>query len=282
VIRKLHVGVSYRLAPNKVIDVIRDVLRSVPGIAPSPVPVVRVIKYGDFSVDYEIRYPLEDFARCIETDAEIMKLLWYHFKRNGIEIPYPVSNVTLRQVTAESIQAEERSRAGELTALLEMVEILTPLSRAELAALVERLDIRCYAAGEVPVRQGEAGDSFYIIKSGRVNVIVETETGEKAIVATLGPGTFFGEMSLLTGALRTASIRVEEDAEFIVIDKESFRSILANNPSIAEALSTILSQRQAGLEAGREKLDASSLEHRERAAYGRILSRIRDFFGLVR
>jgi len=99
------------------------------------------------------------------------------------------------------------------------------------------------------------------------------------MVATLGPGDFFGEMSLLTGEARSASIRVKEDAEFIVIDKESFRSTLVNNPSIAESLSRILAERQAGLEAERERLGASALAGRKDTS-GRLLERIRAFFGL--
>jgi CRP-like cAMP-binding protein len=104
---------------------------------------------------------------------------------------------------------------------------------------------------------------------------------ENAVVATLGPGNFFGEMSLLTGAVRTASIRVKDDAEFIVIDKESFKTTLVNNPSIAESLSQILSARQAGLDAEHERLDTSALERRKKDESGRMLSMIRDFFGLI-
>ena len=86
-------------------------------------------------------------------------------------------------------------------------------------------------------------------------------------------------MSLLTGEARSASIRVKEDAEFIVIDKESFRSTLVNNPSIAESLSRILSERQAGLDAERERLGASAPGGRKDTS-GRLLERIREFFGL--
>jgi CRP-like cAMP-binding protein len=163
---------------------------------------------------------------------------------------------------------------------MENVEIFSLLSKAELKDLVANVSVRTYAAGEMPVRQGEPGDSFYIIKSGRVDVVVEKAAGERAVVATLGPGNFFGEMSLLTGATRTASIHVKEDAEFIVIDKESFGSTLAQNPAIAESLSRILSERQAGLDAGRERLDASALERRKTDASSHILSKIREFFGL--
>jgi small-conductance mechanosensitive channel/CRP-like cAMP-binding protein len=280
-LRRLTVGVSYGVPPNRVKDAVLEVLSSVPGVAKSPAPLIRVTSYGDFTVHYEIRYPLTNFSQLTVTEAEIMNLLWYRFKRSGIDIPMPIRDISIRQVTPESRQAELERQAAEIMGLMEKVEILSPLSKAELKKLVERLSVMPYAAGEVPVRQGQPGDSFYIIKSGRVNVVVEKSSGETSVLATLGPGNFFGEMSLLTGAVRTASIHVTEDAEFIVIDKESFRATLANNPSIAESLSHILSERQAGLDAERERLDASAIERRRRDVSGRLLSRIRDFFGLA-
>jgi small-conductance mechanosensitive channel/CRP-like cAMP-binding protein len=281
VVRTLTVGVSYHIAPNKVKSAVLEVLASTPGVAKRPA-VVRVVSYGDFAVHYEIRYPLADFSTYVDTETEIMNLLWYRFKRSGIEIPMPIRDVTIRQVTPESYQAEKEQQAEEIMGLMEKTEILSPLSKPELKKLVKRLSVMSYAAGEVPVRQGEPGDSFYIIKSGRVDVVVEKSFGESAVVATLGPGNFFGEMSLLTGAARTASILVKEDAEFIVVDKESFRSTLAGNPSIAESMSHILSERQAGLDAERERLDAAGRERRKKDVSGRLLSKMREFFGLVR
>jgi small-conductance mechanosensitive channel/CRP-like cAMP-binding protein len=280
-VRRLTVGVSYAVPPNKVKAAVLDVLASVPGLSKTEPPLVRVTGYGDFAVNYEIRYPLEDFSRSVETDGEIMSLLWYRFKRSGIDIPMPIRDVSVRQMTPESVRLDRERRCEEILSLIEKVEILSPLSKGELRKLVDRLSVKFYAVGEMPVRQGDPGDSFYIIKSGRVNVVVEKSPGETVMVASLGPGNFFGEMSMLTGAVRTASIRVSEDAEFIVIDKESFASTLANNPSIAESLSQILSERQAGLDAGRERLDAASMDRHKRDMSGRMLSKIRNFFGLA-
>jgi CRP-like cAMP-binding protein len=239
-----------------------------------------VVSYGEFTVNYELRYSINDFPAHVEIEAEIMNLIWYKFKRSGIEIPYPIRSIHLKQVTPETQRVDQEHRAEELLALMEKVEILSALSKAELKKLVERVSVKTYAIGEVPVRQGEAGASFYIIKSGRVDVVVEKFPGESAVVATLGPGNFFGEMSLLTGAARTASIHVKEDAEFIVIDKESFGTTLVHNPPIAESLSHILSERQAGLDAERERLDAAGLARHKKDVSGRMLSKIRDFFGL--
>lgn len=278
--RKLTVGVSYDVPPNKARKAILEVLAAVPRVMKEPEPVVRVLNYGDFSIHFELRYAINDFADYVGIEAEIMNLLWYKFRRGGIEIPFPVRHIRVNQVTAETQRADQDRRAREIMAMMEKVEIFSPLSRVELQELVGQVRVKAYATGEAPVRQGEPGNSFYIIKSGRVDVVVEKSSGERAVVATLGAGNFFGEMSLLTGAVRTASIHVKEDAEFIVIDKESFGSVLSDNPSIAEALSHILSERQAGLEAGRERLDAAALERRKKDASGRMLSKIRDFFGL--
>lgn len=278
-VRKLTVGVSYSIPPNRVKDAVAAVLSGIEGVEKHPAPQIRVLNYGDFSINYEIRYEISDFARYIEIDAEIMNLLWYRFKRDGIEIPFPVRNVLLRQVTEQTEQAEQERREEGLLELIGKVDILSPLSRTELKGLAKTVRVEFYAAGEFPVRQGDAGDSFYIIKQGKVDVIVDKSSGETAVVATLGPGDFFGEMSLLTGEARSASIRVKEDAEFIVIDKESFRSTLVDNPSIAESLSRILSERQAGLVAERERLGtATAGRHKETS--GRLLERIREFFGL--
>jgi CRP-like cAMP-binding protein len=183
-------------------------------------------------------------------------------------------------VTPESQQAGQKRRADEITALMENVEIFSPLTKAELKNLIDHAIVMSYAAGEIPIRQGDAGDSFYIIKSGRVDVVVGKSALETAVVATLGAGNFFGEMSLLTGAVRTASIHVKEDAEFIVIDKENFGTTLTRNPSIAESLSQILSERQAGLEAERERLDVVALERRKKDVKRKLLSTMREFFGL--
>ena len=281
-VRNLIVGVSYSTPPNKARNAVLEVLSSVPRVLKFPAPAVRVINYGDFAVQLEIRYSINDFAAHGEIAAEIMNLLWYEFKRNNIEIPYPVRDVQVHQITPETLHIERERRADELMSIMQKVEIFSLLSNAELRDLVSHVTVKTYAVGEIPVQQGEPGNSFYIIKSGRVDVVVEKSSRDKAVVATLGPGNFFGEMSLLTGAVRTASIHVKEDAEFIVVDKVSFGTTLINNPAIAESLSQILSARQAGLDAERERLDASALERRKKDESGEMLSKIKDFFGLAK
>lgn len=279
-VRKLTVGIAYSIPPNAVRKAILEVLASTPGVGTHPPAMVRVASFGDYSVQYEIRFTLIDFGRHVDVEAEIMNLLWYRFKRDQIDIPFPIRHVTMTQLTPETIRDEHERHVAGILKLMEKVDIMAPLSPSERRHLVEDAQVKAYAIGEYPVRQGEAGDSFYIIKKGMVDVIVEKTPGEGMVVASLGTGNFFGEMSLLTGATRTASIRVKDDAEFIVVDRDNFRSVLVKNPSIAESMSHILAERQAGLDAQREKLDSAAVARRKQDASGKLLHNIRNFFGL--
>jgi small-conductance mechanosensitive channel len=95
-VRTLTVGVSYSVPPNKVKTAILEVLSAVPRVLKYPAPLVRVANYGDFAIQFEIRYPINDFAAHADIGSEILNLLWYKFKRSEIEIPYPVRNVQLK------------------------------------------------------------------------------------------------------------------------------------------------------------------------------------------
>ena len=249
IMRNLTVGVSYAVQPNKVKKAVLDVLATVPGVAKLPPPRIRVVSYGDFTVNYEIRYPLVSFASHGETEAEIMNLIWYCFRRNGIEIPFPVRDVNVRHVTPESLQSERDRQTADLINMMEKVEILSPLSGQELKELVACVSVKSYAAGEVPVHQGDPGDSFYIIKTGKVDVVVEKSPGESAVVATLNPGNIFGEMSLLTGEKRAATVRAIEDSLLILIDKALFAEVMSSKPEIVSFLADLLAKRQGELQA---------------------------------
>jgi CRP-like cAMP-binding protein len=95
-------------------------------------------------------------------------------------------------------------------------------------------------------------------------------------LARLGKGDIFGEMSLLTGATRSANIVALRDCEFLVLDKNGFQDIVAANPTIAQALSVILAKRRQELDQEMAKQVGMDVEEERRS----ILKKIRAFFGL--
>ena len=127
-------------------------------------------------------------------------------------------------------------------------------------------------------RQGNTAHWLYIIVSGEAEVYWEAPSGERRLLVRLPPGNIFGEMGLLTGASRSATVVAASDVECYRLDKASFEGIIRERQEIAEGMAHILAQRQRQ---NNERLSEFRKEPGEapvqRAA---ILERIRDFFGL--
>jgi CRP-like cAMP-binding protein len=160
--------------------------------------------------------------------------------------------------------------------VLRASDLLAPLdddARVALARRMRRLD---FAAGEAIFHQGASGDSLYLVEHGEVGVRVAVD-GSSAEVATLGPGEVFGEMSLLTGAPRTATCTARTEVRCWVVERAAFETLLAERPQLLEPLSATLAARQAALAArqagltggGRVRIDADR---------SRLLGRMRELF----
>lgn len=98
--------------------------------------------------------------------------------------------------------------------------------------------------GDDAVRQGEPGDAFYIVRSGRLQVVVRREDGSEYSVATLGPGDPFGEQALVTDDARSASVRAVEVSEVLRLSREDFRTVLEENPERDAYFAQLTLQRQ--------------------------------------
>lgn len=126
---------------------------------------------------------------------------------------------------------------GEAVALsqsLAAIDLFARLSTAELTQVAERLRTRPFLDGEVIIRQGDEGDSFYLLRDGQAEVVV----GD-AVVATLGPGQYFGERALITGEVRNATIIGKGGGRLARLSKEDFHKALNMAPSLQDQLTRI-------------------------------------------
>jgi small-conductance mechanosensitive channel len=237
--RKL--GVEYGAPPNKVKQVLVGLMSHVDGVLKDPPPDVFVLDYADFAIVYELRFWIDSYAARTRIESEVMRGVWYHLKRNGISIPFPIRDVYLRR-------DKPAQRPEEIVGLLKKVDILGALKDEELRMLADDLTTQLFARNETICRQGEEGSTFYIIRSGKVSVRVKAMTSADTEVAQLGPGAFFGEMSLLTGEPRSSTCQAAEDSELLCLDRESFAVLLKENPQIAQSMSEIIAARQAAKE----------------------------------
>jgi uncharacterized membrane protein len=131
--------------------------------------------------------------------------------------------------------------ADDILANIPIFAKLAPEQRVSLAALLKE---RQFPANRPVFWLGERGDDFYLIRQGKVTVSCPDESGKEVILATLGPGHFFGEISLLDGGPRTATVRATTDATLLALERADFVGFLERNPTAAVHMLTILGHRQ--------------------------------------
>ena len=125
------------------------------------------------------------------------------------------------------------------------IDLFSSLTIAEVGDLVDHMKKYRFPKNEKVVRQGERGDSFFIIYKGKVGVRIKKGFfGGSRKVGELGPEQFFGEMALLTDDIRTATVVAEEDTDCFVLFKGDFQHLIEKNPAFAEMVKQA-SQRRA-------------------------------------
>jgi small-conductance mechanosensitive channel/CRP-like cAMP-binding protein len=267
--RLVFFNALYSHSPAHVIRVVRDAIRETENVRRQPAPLVRVRNLGDFAVDYEIKYWLEDYVLHNDTDALLRQRIWYAFKRAGLSFAYPTQTLYIERPKSVSGPAAD---AETLTGRLSATDIFAPLNADELSQLVCASRSHTYAPGETIIRAGEEGDSMFVVHHGNVAVQVN-DNGQPRTVATLGEGDFFGEMALFTGEPRSAHVVAAEETEVLEIGHEAMKSVFDSNPHLAETLGQTIAHRRAGLAASAE------IEDEEKVSAG-LISTIKRFFRL--
>ena len=183
-----------------------------------------------------------------------------------------VSQITTMDPSSQPESDNEKQANPEVIALLRQVTVLAVLPDKELEQLALKARSVIYRAGEFVVRQNKAGSSLFVIQSGLCEVFVKDQQGFDNRVAQVSKGDFFGEMSLLTGAPSTATVRALEDSTLVVIDKALFTSVIQSNPKTSEALGKVLAQRQ------KELAQLSGGTEREGSSSSGLVKKIKSFF----
>lgn len=268
--RLVFFSTLYTDSPAKTIHVAREAVRDADNVSPKITPIVRIKNLGDSSIEWEIKYWLEDYAKYNDTDALVRQRVWYALRRSGLTFAFPTRTLHLeRKVTTRPVTLEE-----QIADRLSAVDIFAPLSTEELRQLATATVGHVFAPGETLIRAGDEGSSMFVVHSGRVEVQV-SDSGKPRTVAVLTEGNFFGEMALFTGEPRTASVVAIEETEVLEIGHDAMKHIFETNPDLAESISWTIAERRASLAAGSQLAPQASIE--ESAG---LLSSIKRFFGL--
>lgn len=280
--RTLRFNVDFRYSPTQVIEAVEEAVRAaaLPGVARDPAPFGLMMDFKGSYAEYAVRYWLTDLSVDDSADSNVRVCVYSALRRAGIPLSIPAQTVFLTEETAER---EARKRQREREARLEAVRnvgIFSTLHPDELERLAERLTPTPFLAGEMMTRQGSEADWLYLIVDGLADVIVENGAGRSADIADLGPGSFFGEMGLMTGEPRAASVVARTDVTAYCLCKSAFEEILRSRPEVAEEVSAVLAQRRLELDTALQGLDEETRAQRLSTARRDLLGKIRRFFRL--
>ncbi|MBI4511871.1 MAG: mechanosensitive ion channel [Deltaproteobacteria bacterium] len=275
----LRVSFHYRHPPNEVKRVLLSCTRDVAGVRDEPAAECVPLQFADSSIEYALRYWIDDFQQDERIDGELRTRIWYAAKREGLEIPFPIRTLYMNQVTSIEASVQEQQEFLDRMDALARIDLLGRLDPSERELLAEGMRRVKFAAGEMIIRQGDPGDSLYLIQNGSVGVRLSVDGAQKE-VAALAPGDFFGEMSLVTGEPRTATCTAKTDVTCYLVDHASFQRLLDARPKIADEISSLLATRQVELASRQRGLSEEAEARRAADARSRLLARIRDFFHL--
>jgi CRP-like cAMP-binding protein len=215
-----------------------------PVVLQTPAPDVLLVGFDASSMNYRARFWVDDYEHDQVAKDQVRVAIHYAFARRGIEIPYPIQVEYSRDWPAADPAAEQINRERVLSS----VDLFSALSAAQRADLASSTVAHTFGDGEAIVRQGEPGDSMYVLCSGRVAVVLEPGRQE---VAVIEQGGYFGEMSLLTGEPRTATVVARGEAVVLELDAALFRRLGEESPQTLEQIGLAAMTRREQLERAR-------------------------------
>lgn len=265
----VEVGADYHTPPNEVKAAMLAAMREAAHVLPTPEPDVLLAEFGSSAIVYRARFWIGDFAIDMRARDAVRTGIYYEFRRRGIEIPWPIQVEYARQ-DAPVDTPERRQRFRRAIAAVPVLADLPDEAHGELAAEARE---QLFADGEPIVREGEAGDSMFVVVRGAVAITLGADRREVAVTAA---GGYFGEMSLLTGEPRAATVVARGDAAVLEIPAGAFRAYIQAHPQAIDQIAVAAARRRQELDQARA--DASAIAPVTAAT---LRDRMKAFFGLA-
>jgi small-conductance mechanosensitive channel/CRP-like cAMP-binding protein len=273
---RIRVGIDYKHPPNRVKDALMRATKNAELVLREPPPKIFLVDFADHAVTYEIKFYMGNHAAINEVNDAVRTNVWYELKRQRISIPFPTRTLQLER-RPKDVVAEEHEKAR---AILREDPIFQCLEEKQLDNLLKRSQHNRFGRGERVIEEGAAGESMFVLLRGTANVSV-ARNGSPLRVGVLREGDLFGEMSLLTGEPRTATVRAEHDCEVLEISKAVMSELLHASPQCLDQLSELLAKRKMETEGiVRDATPTAEQSNKEREYRDTFLRRLRTFFEL--
>lgn len=266
----LEIGLEYDAPPTKVKDVLIEAALNCQHVLRDPAPSVYLKEFGDWAITYELRFWINDHAIYKCAYSEIRTNLWYSLRRNDIGIPYPIQGEYHQEFR------QPPNTSGAVREALKKAVFYPCLTASQFEDILQSAKCVTFGAGENIITQGAAAGPMYILISGQADVLVEAD-GNSTHVARIGPGDCIGEVSVLTGDPRSATVRALGDCQAVEVSKATLAPVAALSPDFLEALSDLLAHRRLQNE-GRLAEASGARSARQKDYSAGFLQKLKSFF----
>jgi CRP-like cAMP-binding protein len=239
-------------------------------------PEVLIERTSELGVEYRVRYWITPWSGTSPSRARdaVNASILHHLLHAGLEPAYPKEDVYHEPMPARQLDSESEEDREKLLAKVDLFE---PLTEEERIALARQMERRVWSAGQEVVREGDAGSSMFVLFEGLLDVFAE-QNGSQRHLAQIAPGQIIGEMSVLTGDPRTATVVAATGAVAYEITADHVQELLSRRPELAVVISGIVADRWAANDDVVEMQPSEDGKRKADTLAAQILGRIRSFF----
>ena len=267
------ISIDYSLPTERICRILEAAMKATDGVLQRPAPVVLVNNCGESGIDYNLYFWTADYPEHFLISSNVLSNALKFLDQAGISPVFPKQDITLFEPSPRQID-----RKLDVGGILRRMPFFTAFDADAMEQIERGWKLREFRPDAVVVREGDAGASLFVVIAGLLNVSKEIQ-GASRHLGRIVPGDLFGEMSLLTGAARSATVTAASHATLVEIDKPQLEPILAKHPEAIAALGQFVAERTA---ANQSTLASSTEEKREIESIGVaafIGKKIAEFFG---
>ncbi len=280
--RWIKFNIDYKVPPATVIKIAEDAVQNadIPNLTHTPSPNCLFMNYETSYGYYALRYWLTDLAADAPTDSLVRTHLFSALERAGISPALSKQQLYLTKENDKQEAIVHEKEIKQRIAILKKLDLFSSFKTDELHHVANELIYTPFSKAETITRHGDIDRWLYIIINGTAGVYLKNEQGLTEQAFTLQHGDIFGEMGLMTGEARAATVIAEDEVSCYRLNKQGFSHIIHDRPELIEEISHVLVKHKKALDQTREKLDTESERLKNQEHHSEIVNKIRSFMGI--
>ena len=267
---------DFEVPPERALRILNAGVKAAKGPLADPAPKARVNCVTEWGVEYKVRYWLlpAEVSPNKGRNAVCSSIL-EHLHHAGVTLAYQKQDLYVAEMPNRQLTLETDRKA-----LVRRIDIFKSLENHEVDSLSQRITQLQFNAGSQIVKKDDPGESMYVVVEGLLFVYADLDGNGTTTtrVGKLIPGDFFGEMSLLTGEPRSATVEAATDTIVYEITRSDIEDLLAERPNIANRITQVIAERRVSNLKTRDNLSREDHHEETQNLANQLLGKMRGFF----